>query len=148
MKFECEPGSMIAKPIPPKEPKFKRTPTNAVKKALHVVMVQGETYTQEDLRYLVLKEIHRQDSKYTIACARLRHIAALIMEIKIKTKCKIGKKPIKSDKCPVCNIKMTETKNKTLDGPDTYLSYICHCCGYWTDKNRRRIPKTYSFTYQ
>jgi len=131
-----------------KEPKFKHTPTNVVIKSLHISMVQGETYTQEDLRCLVLKELHKQDPKYAVTRARLRHIAALVMEIKIKIKCKIGQKPVKNDKCPVCNVKMTETKNKTLDGPDAPLGYKCHCCGYWTDKNRRRIPKEYLFIYQ
>jgi len=131
-----------------KELKFKHAPTNSVKKALHICMIQGEPYSQEELHRLVLKELHKQNPKYAITLSRLRHIAALIMEIKIKTKCKMGKKPPKTNKCPVCNVKMDETKNKTLEGSETNLSYICHVCGYWTDKTRRRIPKEYLLVYQ
>lgn len=128
--------------------KFKHAPKALIIKALHTLMTPNQEYTQKELHRLLSKELNKGSEHYKASQNRMRHIAATVIEIKIKTRCGIGKRPPKNDICPICNVPMSVTKNKTLDTNPVEIGYKCYCCGYWTDKDARRIPKGYKYIYK
>ncbi|HHF58624.1 MAG TPA: hypothetical protein ENL44_00280 [Thermoplasmatales archaeon] len=75
---------------------------------------------------------------------RLRIIAINNRIARLKIFTRESKKMFSSDRCPVCNSKISVVKSRDIWGEDSKIEYICRKCGYRSGI-RKRIPTKYVF---
>ena len=75
---------------------------------------------------------------------RLRIIAINNRIARLKIFTRESKKIFSSDRCPVCNSKISVVKSRDIWGEDSKIEYICRKCGYRSGI-RKRIPTKYVF---
>jgi len=75
---------------------------------------------------------------------RLRIIAINNRIARLKIFTRESKKMFSSDRCPVCNSKISVVKSRDIWGENSKIEYICRKCGYRSGI-RKRIPTKYIF---
>ncbi|KAA0012419.1 MAG: hypothetical protein FE037_03500 [Thermoplasmata archaeon] len=75
---------------------------------------------------------------------RLRIIAINNRIARLKIFTRESKKMFSSDRCPVCNSKISVVKSRDIWGEKSKIEYICRKCGYRSGI-RKRIPTKYIF---
>ena len=75
---------------------------------------------------------------------RLRIIAINNRIARLKIFTRESKKMFSSDRCPVCNSKISVVKSRDIWGENSKIEYICRKCGYRSGI-RKRIPTKYVF---
>jgi hypothetical protein len=104
----------------------------------------GVINSQRKMAELVLKELKRHDSDYSVSEERVRRLAIEngLAKVEIHAR-ETGKKTLARD-CPVCGSKTTKIKNETVYGGTVTVGYKCRSCGYWTGL-KQRVPTLYVF---
>ena len=121
----------------PSEEKVAKIIKSVVKSRLRVE-------SQEELARLVLKQLKKENKSYTLSPSRAKRIALgiPIIEVRAKTKRKVGLRKIES--CPVCDSKLKPIKVKNLLNQWITVGYKCTKCGYQSDLESF-IPMKYLF---
>ena len=105
----------------------------------------GIINSQRKLTELVLRELHRHDSDYTVSEQRMRRLAITNNLATIDIHCRDGQKKTSAGACPVCGGKTERLRNLTVYGGTVTMGYKCRTCGYWTGL-KQRVPILYIFT--
>lgn len=103
--------------------------------------------SQEELAELVLRELKREDKKYTLSPTRAKRIALEIPGIEVKAKTKKSVSLRKIEKCPICESGIREIKVKNLLGKFIRIGYKCTRCGYQSDLEAF-MPMKYLFVWK
>jgi transposase-like protein len=103
--------------------------------------------SQEELAELTLRELRRENKKYTLSPTRAKRIALEIPEIEVKAKTKKSISLRKIEKCPICESEIREIKVKNLLGKFIRIGYKCTKCGYESDLEAF-MPMKYSFVWK
>ena len=103
--------------------------------------------SNEEMAYLVQKRLKNLDKDYVVSPARVRKIALMIPEVKIKTKTKKGRKVKRLKKCPVCNENTKMVFRKNLSGHRRHIGYKCMNCGFKSDL-KSLVPMRYNFIWK
>lgn len=102
--------------------------------------------SQEDLSFLALQELRKQDKDYVLSPRRVKNLALKIPNIEIKAKTKKMPKLTKLERCPVCGKKISKIYGKNLLDQRIQIGYICKSCGYTTDLEAL-MPMKYIFIW-
>jgi transposase-like protein len=117
--------NMGERKIPPDE-KVKEVIKEILKSRLKVE-------SQEELSYLVLKKLKKEDKNFTLSPMRAKRIALQIPEIEVKAKTKKMPRMQKIEKCPICESSIQEIKVRNLLNRAIVVGYRCINCGYQSD---------------
>ncbi len=104
----------------------------------------GVVNSQRKMTELVLKELKRHDSDYSVSPERVRRLAIEngLAKVEIHAR-ETGMKTLARD-CPVCGGKTVKIRNETVYGGTVTFGYRCKTCGYWTGL-KQRLPTRYVF---
>jgi DNA-directed RNA polymerase subunit RPC12/RpoP len=105
----------------------------------------GIVNSQRKLTELVLVELHRHDSEYTVSEARIRKLAIENDLAKVDVHCRDTNRKTSAGACPVCGGRMEKIRNLTVYGGTVTMGYRCKTCGYWTGL-KLRVPVLYIFS--
>lgn len=114
----------------------------AIKDALHR---HGVVNSQRKMTELVLKELRRHDSDYSVSEARVRRLAIRNDLAKIEIYGRETRDKTLAGACPVCGGRTKRIRNLTVYGGTVTMGYRCSVCGYWTGL-RQRVPTLYVFS--
>jgi hypothetical protein len=109
-----------------------------------VVARSGGVGSLTQLTALVAAELERRDARLRVSTDRVRRLAALIPEVRLRITTRPGAGGPLSATCPVCGSPMRAVRNRTLKGQEVFLEARCRRCPYWTGRTRR-IPTRYTF---
>jgi DNA-directed RNA polymerase subunit RPC12/RpoP len=104
----------------------------------------GIVSSQRKMTELVLKELHRHDSDYTVSEERVRRLALKHDLATVEIHGRDSKEKTKAGACPVCGGKTKRLRNMTVYGGTVTFGYKCSSCGYWTGL-KHRVPTLYIF---
>jgi len=113
----------------------------AIKDALHR---HGVVSSQRKMTELVLKELRRHDSDYSVSEERVRRLAIQNDLATIEIHGRDSRQKTRAGACPVCGGKTKRIRNLTVYGGTVTMGYKCTTCGYWTGL-RQRVPTLYVF---
>jgi predicted RNA-binding Zn-ribbon protein involved in translation (DUF1610 family) len=120
-------------------------PKNRVKQVIKKILISRlKIESQEELCKLVLRELKKENKKFTLSPMRVKRIALEIPEIEVKAKTKKSISLIRIDKCPICEGKIVERKAKNLLNREIVIGYACTQCGYESDLEAF-MPMKYEF---
>ncbi len=105
----------------------------------------GVVNSQKKLTELVLVELHRHDSEYSVSEERIRRLVIEHRLAGIDIRCRETIKRSSAGSCPVCGGRTERIKNLTVYGGTVTSGYRCRTCGYWTGL-QKRVPVLYIFT--
>ena len=106
---------------------------DVIKSIKYVIEKRGVVQSQDDLGFLVLKEVKKTDSEFVLSPQRVKRITLKIPSIEIKAKTKKVPKMTRLEKCPACKKKVEKIFGKNLLNKKIHVGYICRRCGYTTD---------------
>jgi predicted RNA-binding Zn-ribbon protein involved in translation (DUF1610 family) len=84
--------------------------------------------------------IKRLNRAYSVSASRCRDLSSGFFDVKAVPSSKRALK----DACPVCGEELGVVKNRTINGSEITLSYVCRNCGYLS-KGYIRAPARYRF---
>lgn len=119
--------------------------TEVVEAIKDALQRHGVISSQRKMTELVLRELKRHDSDYTVSEARVRKLALENNLASLEIKCRDAKDKSRAGSCPVCGGKMERIRNLTVYGGTVTMGYKCRLCGYWTGL-KKRVPTLYVFT--
>ena len=102
--------------------------------------------TQNQLKKLVLDELHKKNTSYSLTPTRLRLLALNSSFVKIEIHSREGNPKKSLHRCPVCHHRLKQVKNLTIWGGVVTIELQCPHCGYWTGK-KKQIPTRYVFHF-
>jgi len=105
----------------------------------------GVVNSQRKMTELVLKELHRHDSDYSVGEQRVRKLAIGNDLAKVMIRSRDSKERTREGACPVCGGKTKKIRNETVYGGTVTYGYKCSACGYWTGL-KHRVPTLYVFS--
>ncbi len=105
----------------------------------------GIIHSQKKFGELVLAELRRHDSDYSVSEARIRRLALANDVVSIDIRARESDEKTSAGACPVCGGRTERIKNLTVYGGTVTRGYKCKACGYWTGL-KRRIPTLYIFS--
>jgi hypothetical protein len=105
----------------------------------------GVVNSQKKLTELVLRELRRHDSDYSVSEERVRRLAIENDLAKLEIRCRDADKRTAAGACPVCGGRMKRIRNLTVYGGTVTAGYRCSTCGYWTGI-KCRVPTLYIFS--
>ena len=105
----------------------------------------GVINSQKKLTELVLVELHRHDSEYSVSEERIRKLVIEHGLAGMEMRCRETAKKSSAGSCPVCGGRTERIKNLTVYGGTVTSGYKYRTCGYWTGL-QRRVPVLYIFT--
>ena len=118
-----------------------------VEEVKQVLSKRFKVESQEDLCYLILRKLRKEDKEYALSPTRVKRIALTIPEVEIKAKTKKNVKLQKITSCPVCESKIVPLKVKNLLNKDIVIGYRCTKCGYESDLEAF-MPMKYIFIWK
>jgi predicted RNA-binding Zn-ribbon protein involved in translation (DUF1610 family) len=104
----------------------------------------GVVNSQRKMTELVLKELRRHDSDYSVSEERVRRLAIDNGLAKVEIHARESAKRTSARDCPVCGGKTVKIRNETVYGGTVTVGYKCKTCGYWTGL-KQRVPTLYVF---
>jgi DNA-directed RNA polymerase subunit RPC12/RpoP len=119
--------------------------TEVVEAIKDALQRHGIINSQRKLAELVLRELRRHDSDYTVSEERIRRLAIENSLAKIDIHCRDTPKKTSAKACPVCGGRTDRIRNLTVYGGTVTMGYKCRTCGYWTGL-KQRVPVLYVFT--
>jgi DNA-directed RNA polymerase subunit RPC12/RpoP len=125
--------------IPPKE-----IVADVIKK---VLFSRKMVESQEELAFLVERELKKINKDYVIGATRVKRIALEIPQIEVKAKTKKSVGLQKIDRCPICGSEVNEIKVENLLGKKITIGYKCSKCGYESDLEAF-LPMKYIFIWK
>ncbi len=123
----------------------KPSDTEVVEAVRDALQRHGVINSQRKLTELVLTELHRHDSDYSVSEPRLRRLVIENDLANIDIKCRETEKKTVAGACPVCGGRTERIRNLTVYGGTVTSGYKCRTCGYWTGL-KRRVPVLYIFS--
>jgi DNA-directed RNA polymerase subunit RPC12/RpoP len=105
----------------------------------------GVINSQRKMTELVLKELHRHDSDYSVSENRVRRLAINNELAKVVIRSRDSKEKTRAGACPVCGARTKPIRNETVYGGTVTRGYKCGACGYWTGL-KHRVPTLYVFS--
>lgn len=122
----------------------KPSDTEVVEAIKDALQRHGVVSSQRKMTALVLKELKRHDSDYTVSEERVRRLAIENGLAKLQIRARESKQKTSARDCPVCGGKTDRIRNETVYGGTVTMGYKCRKCGYWTGL-RQRVPTLYVF---
>jgi hypothetical protein len=119
--------------------------TEVVEAIKDALQRHGIINSQRKLAEMVLRELRRHDSDYTVSEERIRKLAIENSLAKIDIHCRDTRKKTAAKACPVCGGRTDRIRNLTVYGGTVTMGYKCGTCGYWTGL-KQRVPVLYVFT--
>lgn len=104
----------------------------------------GVVNSQRKMTALVLKELKRHDSDYSVSEERVRRLAIENGLAKVEIHARETGKKTQARDCPVCGGKTAKIRNETVYGGTVTVGYKCKSCGFWTGL-KERVPTLYVF---
>jgi len=105
----------------------------------------GVICSQRKMTELVLKELKRHDSDYSVSEERVRRLAIAHGLASLEIHCRESDEKTAAGACPVCGGKTERIRNLTVYGGTVTMGYKCRTCGYWTGL-KHRVPTLYVFS--
>lgn len=123
----------------------KPSDTELVEAIKDALQRHGIINSQRKMTQLVLKELKRHDSDYTVSEERVRRLAIEngLATVEIHAR-ESDEKTLLRD-CPVCGGKTVRIRNETVYGGTVTTGFKCKTCGYWTGL-KQRVPTLYVFS--
>jgi len=84
--------------------------------------------------------IKRLNRAYSVSASRCHDLSSVFFDVKAVPSSKRALK----DSCPVCGEELGVVKNRTINGSEITLSYVCRNCGFLS-KGYIRAPARYRF---
>ena len=130
---------MGSKKIPPKE-----KVAEAIKEVLRERL---RVDSQEELAFLTLRKLKKEDENFTLSPMRAKRIALTIPEVEVKAKTKKSTQLRKITSCPICESEIEPIKVKNLLNKEIVVGYKCKKCGYESDLEAF-MPMEYIFVWK
>ena len=105
---------------------------------------RGVVNSQRKMTELVLKELKRHDSDYSVSEERVRRLAIENGLAKVEIRARETRRKTLAGDCPVCGGKTAKIRNEDVYGGTVTVGYKCKTCGYWTGL-KQRVPTLYVF---
>lgn len=105
----------------------------------------GVINSQKKFAELVLRELRRHDSDYSVSEPRIRRLAIANDLVTVDTRTRESDEKTSAGLCPVCGGRTERIRNLTVYGGTVTRGYRCRNCGYWTGL-RKRVPTLYIFS--
>ncbi|RLI98563.1 MAG: hypothetical protein DRO99_00410 [Candidatus Aenigmatarchaeota archaeon] len=113
---------------------------NIVKFVIKEALKGKKAASQEELAYIIERELRRGDPKYRITGRRAREIA-LEVPVKVVTETREGPMP---RRCPACGHSLKKSHTRNLAGRNIVTGLSCARCGYHGE-NGKWAPRKYTF---
>jgi len=123
----------------------KPSDTEVVEAIKDALQRHGVVSSQRKMTELVLKELRRHDSDYSVSEERVRRLAIDNGLANLEIRARESAQKTSARDCPVCGGKTDRIRNETVYGGTVTMGYRCRKCGYWTGL-KQRVPTLYIFS--
>ena len=119
----------------------RETLTEAIVKAINT---HPRVESQRELTSLVLSELRKLDSRYSVSGTRMRKVGIASGAVKLEIEYREAPPAALPDICPVCGNAMAPVMNRTLDGSTAEVNRSCTVCPFAVGQTVR-APSRYVF---
>jgi len=113
----------------------------------NVVIKRKVIESQEELRTHVLKQLKKYDPIFVLSPKRVKKLALMVPEIKIKANTRKSPKIKKLKRCPICDKRIKKIYGKNLLGKKIHIGYVCKNCAFQSDLEKF-MPMKYFFVWK